>query len=298
MTWHKLLASGTCLLVLACGSGKATDEGAGSSNDTAESGETDADDLATSSDDAVDSSSDDDDDTDTSDDDTGFVPQNDALACSLETSLCDEWSQDCPEGEKCTPIDYSDECGATVSCRPVVGENAADESCTVVDLQDDCDADSWCYAQMLGLEAPSVCVAFCQGSPDQPSCANPDYVCIDDKVNFYGALGCRPRCNPLTPDENPCLEGERCSLASGSQGDFGCVLINDDLAPGEPCSNHQECDGGLCLEDVDLSECADDRCCASYCDLLAPDCPVGNECVAVEPVGNPESTVGVCALPA
>src|SRR5690554_5651996 len=254
MTWHKLLASGTCLFVLACGSGKASD----STNETAESGETDADDLATSSDDAVDSSDDDDDDTDTSDDGTSFVPPNEGLGCSQAFSLCDEWAQDCPEGEKCSPIDFSEECGPTVACKTVVGDNAVDEPCTVVDLQDDCDADSWCYAQMLRLAAPSVCVAFCQGTPDNPSCANPDYVCIEDQVNFYGAIGCRPRCNPLTPAENPCLEGERCSLGSGSHGDFGCMLINDDLAPGEPCSNSQECDGGLCVEDIHLPECAGD----------------------------------------
>ena len=117
-----------------------------------------------------------------------------------------------------------------------------------------------------------------------------------DKTIYEGPLGCRSRCNPLMPAV--CGAAEMCTLAVMlHQSDFACVPDGAVAAAGEPCSFNQQCIVGLCVAADALPECADDRCCASFCDMLAPDCPIATECVHVELADNPDSTVGVCSIP-
>src|SRR5690606_32886569 len=119
-------------------------------------------------------------------DTTIFVVETDFTTCSV----CDEIAQDCPEGEKCTPGDYRGSCGPP-SCKPIIGDLPPGEACTIVDGVDDCDESSWCYPGQIGLDEPSQCIEFCQGSIDNSSCSDPTQVCVADRLVYEGPLGCR-----------------------------------------------------------------------------------------------------------
>ena len=43
---------------------------------------------------------------------------------------CDNWAQDCPDGEKCVPVLGS---GDLTQCVPVTGDGTIGEACTIVD---------------------------------------------------------------------------------------------------------------------------------------------------------------------
>jgi hypothetical protein len=292
MNLLRVLRTISACLLLACGFEKVPSPSSTTHANTSDTGNEDPDPAETETETETDSDDDDDDDADTHG--GSFIPDV-PMSCSLAISQCDPLAQDCPDGEKCSPSVYG-ECSSWISCKPVTGDKTVGEPCTIVDLEDDCDADSWCYPGMLEVDGPSVCVAFCGGSYDNLTCADPDYVCVHGVDLYEGLLGCRPRCDPLAPQL--CLAGEHCTLGDASQGDFGCLIASDQRASGEACTQNQQCAGGLCVDAVDLLECAGERCCASFCDTVEPDCPAGSECVAVEPSGNPESTVGVCVLPA
>ena len=228
------------------------------------------------------------------DEGVGFVPDSDLFGCSIsELSVCDEIAQDCPEGEKCVPFVVED-CSFP-KCIPVTGEQMAGEPCTVDAMgADDCDADSWCYPGSLDPELPTVCIAFCQGTVDNSHCDDPSQICMSDRLHYDGTLGCRPSCDPLMPEG--CAPFERCTLEPHiSPSLFGCV-IGGGVADGEVCSGYQQCDSGECMAAEQLLGCEGAACCAPWCDLMAPDCAIGLECVPVE-VDDPNSTVGVCALP-
>jgi hypothetical protein len=281
------------VLTSACAKPSANDAGQTTTTQTAtESG--DPDDTSSSSD-SLDSADDDetDDETDTSDDGMVFVPEDEfPTLCSLdELSVCDEFAQDCPEGEKCVPF-HIDDCSFQ-RCETITGDKLAGEPCSVGEMGgDDCGVDSWCYPGTFNLEAPAVCIPFCQGTPDESSCPEPTEVCVYDFVEYHGPLGCRPICDPLMPEG--CNAVERCTLSHDGQSDFACVL-GGAVADGEVCDHHQQCDSGLCVLDESLLECAGESCCSPWCDLMAPNCAMGLECVPVE-VDDPNSTVGVCAL--
>ena len=220
-----------------------------------------------------------------------FVPDEDFG--SEGCGQCDTWGQDCPDGSKCAYW-YSETWEECRSCM-IPGPQSPGESCMNSGNNDTCDISSWCYPAGLGFDVPSICVEFCDGTPDDPGdCSDPDMVCAFGSWYYYDAVGCRPRCDPSMPD--PCPVDERCALDLPAQRDFACVFIEVSVAPGEPCNQGADCDGGLCVDAIDLPECEDDDCCASLCDTLAPDCPLGTECVLIE-VDDVDSTVGACQIP-
>jgi hypothetical protein len=223
-----------------------------------------------------------------------FVPEEDFTGlCSIsELSLCDEFLQDCPGDEKCVPFHIED-CSFPV-CTLVTGDKSAGEPCTADEhANDDCDADSWCYPGTLDLEQPSVCVSFCQGTADNSFCDDPSLTCVIDYKVYGGALGCLPICDPLTP--GGCEPWERCTFTFDGQSEFGCV-IGGGVANGEVCNYNQDCDSGVCVEAESLLECAGEKCCSPWCDIMAPDCAMGLECMPVD-VGDPISNVGACSVP-
>jgi hypothetical protein len=231
--------------------------------------------------------------TDTSDEGASFVPTDDLYGlCSLsELSLCDEIAQDCPEGEKCVPF-HIEGCSYP-RCVPVTGDKPAGEPCTADDMAgDDCDADSWCYPGTLDLELPASCIAFCQGSHDDSFCDDPSLTCVFDYTVYLGALGCRPSCDPLMPED--CEPWERCTVSFNWPSDFGCIL-GGGVPNGDVCLTNQDCDSGACMPAESLLECAGESCCSPWCDIMAPSCAMGLECVSVE-VGDPASSIGVCSL--
>jgi hypothetical protein len=276
-------------LTLACAPKQTgSDDGHTTTTQTAtESG--DADDTSTTST----STSTQDTEIDTGDEGLTFVPMEDfAGLCSIsELSLCDDFVQDCPEGEKCVPFHVEEDCEYP-RCVTVTGDKQAGESCIADEMgSDDCDADSWCYPGTHDLELPPVCVAFCQGTADNSFCDDPSLTCVLD-FTYQGPLGCRPSCDPLMPAG--CEPWERCTFHNW-QPAFGCVL-GGGVANGEVCLANQQCDSGMCVLAEALLECAGERCCSPWCDLMAPNCAMGLECVPVE-VDDPNPNVGVCSLP-
>jgi hypothetical protein len=204
---------------------------------------------------------------------------------------CDPFAQDCPEGEKCVPYASTGGFFDANKCVPIIGDGQPGEPCTyggVVESTDDCDADSFCWAD----GETGVCTAFCQGTPDAPSCAMGFHCLIDHdgSVNL-----CMAECNPLLQD---CDQGFGCYWDAGY---FGCMEASENIPVGEPCESSNACALGLqCVDGTQLPECAGDSCCASFCDVSAPMCPqMGTECVAFyeqEPPMGYEN-VGLCTLP-
>ena len=195
--------------------------------------------------------------------------------CSIsELSLCDEIMQDCPEGEKCTPFHIE---GCTYPrCVPIIGDKPAGETCTAnEDAVDDCDADSWCYPGTFDLEQPAACISFCQDTADDSFCPEPSQICVFDDTVYWGPLGCRPSCDPLMPEG--CEPWERCTFGLDIQPDFGCMIAGG-VADGEVCESNQDCDSGACVLAESLLECAGERCCSPWCDLMAPSCAMCSNC--------------------
>lgn len=108
---------------------------------------------------------------------------------------CDAWAQDCPQGEKCMPWadDGGDVWNAT-RCTPLEPSPAQNgDECTVVggvaSGVDDCDISSMCW-NVDANTGLGVCVAFCGGTQDAPTCEDPATVCM---IDGSGALNlCLP----------------------------------------------------------------------------------------------------------
>jgi hypothetical protein len=207
-------------------------------------------------------------------------------------SQCDPFVQaDCPDGEKCVPFSTTGTVFDANKCVPVTGDGQPGDPCThggPMEGTDDCGADSIC----LVVGDSSVCTEFCQGTPD-------DWICPEGLVCHISHDGsitvCRPQCNPLLQD---CGDGWACHFSYG----FTCSDITENLPLGEPCQWWKECAPGLtCLSTDLLPDCADEECCASYCDLDAPICPqMGTECTPLLVAGMPWpgfENVGTCTLP-
>jgi hypothetical protein len=175
---------------------------------------------------------------------------------------------------------------------PITGDKPAGEPCTADAMAgDDCDADSWCYPGTLDLALAPICIPFCHGS--DLVCDDLSLTCVFDHTAYEGVLGCRPICDPLTPAG--CEPWERCTFVVGWQPDFGCVL-GGGVTDGGVCQSNQDCDSGACVVAESLLECAGESCCAPWCDVMAPNCAMGLECVSAG-IGEPVSNVGVCSLP-
>jgi hypothetical protein len=138
-------------------------------------------------------------------------------------------------------------------------------------------------------------VAFCMGSENNPICADPGHQCT---INSEGTLIlCIPNCNPLTQD---CPVHEGCYEADDS---FRCApdASGDDMgATADPCEYVNVCDPGLyCAPADDVPGCASSGCCSSHCNLQAPDCLDGQECLPYFDEGKAPpgyENVGVCGV--
>jgi hypothetical protein len=222
--------------------------------------------------------------TDTGDDTHGFVPMTDAYG---EWCMCDPWSQDCPEGEKCIPYAQWGEFWDCTQCLPIVGDRAVGEPCSYDGLPgnpDNCDADGFCFT--AGSEG--TCLAFCDGTIDDYQC-DPGTTCIimgDGSVTL-----CMPECNPLVQD---CGEGSGCFwLETG----FACMYIGGGVQTGQPCGALNVCEpGNFCAPDQ--GECGGESCCVAFCDLNNPVCTtMGTECVPffeLDMVPDGYDDVGAC----
>lgn len=238
-------------------------------------------------------------DTDTSDSASGFINDPDGGGISVE---CDVWEDDCPEGQKCMPWanDGGNSWNAT-RCSPLddnpgqIGDPCNVEGSGVSGI-DTCDARSMCY--YVDPETnEGVCVGFCEGSPQAPTCDS-GYICTI--VNDGVLTLCRPECDPILQN---CDGSAACLPATGSEG-FTCIIdaSGESGAHGDPCEYINACDPGLfCANPEAVPGCAGTGCCSEFCDLSDPMCPdTEQECIAwFEDGATPPGLedVGACALP-
>lgn len=207
-------------------------------------------------------------------------------------SDCDPFAQDCPDGEKCVPYSSTGDGFDANKCVVITGDGEPGDVCNyggIVDATDDCGADSYCWAD----GNVGVCLEFCQGTPDDPSCPE-GFGCLidgDGSINL-----CTSSCSPVLQD---CSPGFACYWTNAA---FTCAATTEDIALGEPCDAVNDCALGLaCLSADILPSCAGDSCCASFCDLSAPMCAqMGTQCSSffgpdVPPAGYED--VGICIVP-
>jgi hypothetical protein len=219
---------------------------------------------------------------------------------------CDLWVEPdiCPEGQKCT-LDGS---LSAAHCVGVVDQpKQLYEPCQVLGGgylggHDDCDAGLICDAvdPDTGI---GVCIAFCQGTPDQTTCADPGASCISCQECF--GL-CLPGCDPLKQDcalvNHTCIHNpmnvDRFVCTIDSSGDEGQLF--------DVCEYVNACDPGLFCANPALAQECDQLgagCCLPFCDLsvMPPNCPgVGQQCHPWHVDGQAPpglENVGACAVP-
>lgn len=211
---------------------------------------------------------------------------------------CDPMLQDCPRGYKCNI--YINDGGTSYNaarCVPIVDDpDLPDEACTVegsaVSGLDSCALGSVC-AWVDFETGVGVCQPMCLGPDTNPSCADENRVCIvgGDAIPAF----CFSRCDPLVQD---CPEGLAC------YGYFEPVVCSaswsePDAALLDACSTPSSCPAGTtCVGAENVGACPPDAdaCCASFCDLEAPDCPEPQTCrpYFTEPAPEGLESVGFC----
>lgn len=219
---------------------------------------------------------------------------------------CDPWSQDCPEGEKCTWYDSGSTGGAWNGTKCVsVMENPAqlDEPCVADGATsgiDTCDKGMMCWH--VDDEGQGYCIGLCHGTSEAPLCDQPTAAC----AMFNDFAVCLAKCDPLTPDCDP---SDLC-IGSSSTDAFVCVLdaSGDEGQQHDTCTFANACDPGLfCTAATDAAECDQSvlGCCQPFCDLNDPDADA--KCGGVGQVCTPYLAdgmavpgyehVGHCAVP-
>ena len=251
------------------------------------------------------SASDTSDSTDVTNDGSAFFPGADDGGSSIFE--CDQFTQDCPRGEKCMP--WANDGGSSWNgsrCAPLdPNPQQPGEPCMVEGSGfsgiDNCELGSMCFD--VDPETNSgECVAFCQGNEANPFCADACSQCAigGDSVLIL----CIPECDPVAQDCDP---GEGCYPINDS---FGCVVDagGDSGTIGEACEFVNVCDpGSLCAPTENVPGCADATgCCTPFCNVdVVDNCDAlvpGTSCVpwfddGQRPDGCGSGTIGACLLP-
>jgi hypothetical protein len=204
---------------------------------------------------------------------------------------CDQWLEDCPEGQKCAfDRDYQRVCVPLVPTPDGLGE-----PCEYLgDGVDTCDLHAVCW--------DGACVAQCSGPPRAPTCDLPGTLCLFFGVDTINL--CVPACDPLAPT---CPNGQVCVANPSSPELFVCITdaSGREGQTFDPCEYANACDPGLqCADPLDAAECdpEDGGCCLPFCDLTAPNtCPgTGLQCLPWHdevPAPPGLQDVGACRLP-
>ncbi|WP_271994512.1 ribulose phosphate epimerase [Nannocystis radixulma] len=221
------------------------------------------------------------------------------------TKECDQWTQDCPDGQKCMPYSGDgDNAWESLKCTPVM-ENAGQvgDPCTVegsgVSGIDNCSEGMMCWDVTEGV---GVCVALCIGSPDAPDCAEPMTSCL---ISNDGVLTlCLPFCDPLLQD---CPGDDLCIPNPQSPDAFLCVLdaSGEEGQEFDACEYINACDKGLtCANPQVAAECDASAigCCIPFCDTteMGVCTGQGSECLAWYEAGMAPpgfENVGYCGIP-
>jgi hypothetical protein len=210
-------------------------------------------------------------------------------ACDIQ---CDVWALDCPEGEKCMPVDDDDDDKWNRNdCRPLErAPGAVGDPCVMVVGSpfggfDDCQLGAMCWAVDPATNE-GTCAGFCMGSE-----ANP--VCLDGESCFIAydghVINCLPTCEPLAP---ACDPGFACVKSNwySDPDPFVCIpesLVADRTAYADACDDMVDCGSGLvCVDFEHVPGCDTEKCCSLLCDPLAgngcPELARGQLCVPFE----------------
>lgn len=205
---------------------------------------------------------------------------------------CNLFTQDCGPGLKCNPTS-EDGITWTGICIDVAPDPSdPGEPCMVLggELEglDDCAIGSVC-AWTEG-DALGVCSPLCLGAaPPDGGCLEDDAWCFD-----VGLPLCLDTCDPLAPS---CGVGWGCYLGGEL---FACVpdQSGSSGSQGQPCQVQNDCDPSrVCVLAEFDAQCVGPSCCANVCDLDAPICAPGRECVDLFNGGPGDAVhpdVGVC----
>jgi hypothetical protein len=185
---------------------------------------------------------------------------------------CSLWAQDCPRGEKCMP--WANDGGTSwnaTRCSPLDPNPAGiGEACTVegsgVSGIDNCDIAAMCW-DVDPETNTGECVAFCEGSEANPTCADECTSCF---ISGEGVLAlCFSGCDPIAQD---CDEGDGCYATNDT---FTCTVdaSAEEGAIGTPCEFINDCDpGSACLGPEYVPGCESPTgCCAPFCSLEVAD---------------------------
>jgi hypothetical protein len=217
---------------------------------------------------------------------------------------CDFWSQDCDEGEKCTPVPSSPGSGAwDATVCVTAGTEAPGSACSftgAVNGEDTCDATSMC----LDVDADTgegTCTELCVGSPESNSCPQTGNACW--LLNDGQLPVCLDGCNPLITGE--CPPGQTCvaGFEGGDLNGFLCFAPAAQGITGEQCECANCCaDGHFCTDAPTYgNDCAFDLCCTEYCDVSDGGfacAGTGQQCIALFDASDPNyADVGACQIP-
>ena len=210
---------------------------------------------------------------------------------------CDIFGDDCGPGEKCNA--WASNGGSSwnaTKCVPVAqNPDPIGAPCTAegggVSGIDSCVKGAMCWD--LGDDNMGTCVEQCTCSVENPICTTGNTSCT---ITNNGVLAlCLPGCDPL--DLDTCPPGDVCIGNSGT-GLFQCVLdaSGDQGGADDSCEFANACDPGfLCASNN--GNCAGAGCCAAFCDVDAPVCPGGIDCVPFFEEGQAPKCfedVGIC----
>lgn len=213
--------------------------------------------------------------------------------------LCDPFSQDCPDGEKCMPMSEGDGEWQATGCVPVTGDKKHGEPCMAMGEGkvglDDCEGGAICWD--VDDKGQGLCADLCAGNFDDPLCGA-DQACIP--FDLDSLFVCADACDPLLQG---CLGDDVCIFF---EDQFVCVLdaSEDKGVALDPCEYINGCDpgqacwfdppvvspscdlgaSGCCTPFCELPDgaCAEpDQVCKSYFELLEEPAPPGSEDVGI-----------------
>ena len=221
---------------------------------------------------------------------------------------CDNWAQDCPEGQKCTAyIAGGGGAWDATKCVDVAKEpNAIGDECTsegAASGVDSCDKGAMCWGvDDMGM---GTCVELCTGSPDAGVCPPGDSGPVMCTIANDGVLNlCLSSCDPLLQD---CLnDAEVCYPINDG---FTCApdASGEEGQANDSCGFINVCDKGLMCADAAFvgggCEPPATGCCTPFCQFPDGACPNPDQkCVQyfVEPFPmEPKNSedIGVCGIP-
>lgn len=233
--------------------------------------------------------------------DTTGPPEDPGLP---EGSMCDIFVQDCAAGLKCMP--YGNNGGTwndSICSKIAVNPDEIGETCSVVGKstsgKDSCEADSMCFNVPAGKLDGGTCTAFCNGTPQAPTCDDPATSCMINNGGFLSL--CLPKCDPLIVD---CKVGQIC-IPNSAQGTFVCAVdVSKGAGQGVACTAVNGCAPHfICITGTYVQGCVKNSCCTAVCDTDLANTCAGMPAVSCRPFFSPGKAkpgyedVGFCGIP-